>query len=78
MLRAIVVTENSSRQKLLLLPPRSYLYLQSSSKGPFIYILRKHWTEWVGSEIGHICLLKVHREWCGWVKKSPKSCLRNI
>ena len=38
-----------------------------------IHILRKHWTGWVGSEIGHFCLLTVHREWVG--QKIPQNTL---
>ena len=40
--------------------------------------LRNHWTEWVGSENGHFCLLLVHQYVeSGWVRKSPKDCLFN-
>ena len=30
-----------------------------------IQIFRKHWTGWVGSEMGHFYLLTVHKEWVG-------------
>ena len=38
-----------------------------------IQILRKHWTGWMGSEIGHFCLLTVHREWVGGFKIISKN-----
>ena len=37
-------------------------------KGPFTCYVSKHWTGWVGSEIGHFCLLTVHRGWVGELK----------
>ena len=37
-----------------------------------IQILRKHWSGWVGSEIGHFCLRSVHSELVGGLENLQK------
>ena len=57
---------------MLSLVSNKFLGMRNITLGT-IQILRKHWTGWMGSEIGHFCLLTVHREWVGGFKIISKN-----
>ena len=47
---------------------------ESTSQLGTIQILCKHWTGWVGSKVGHFCLLTVHKDWMGGLE-NPQNML---